>query len=108
MARESPYRKFVEEVKELNLLFSSNSTSNFETDWFDVSRYRKIIIIVSTDKTCEIQLIFSNTNAPDYFDSFTAAYGYYMFERDIIAKNLKIGVYHGATPSNFNLIIYTL
>ena len=108
MVRESPYREFVEEVKELNLLFSSNSTGDFETDWFDVSRYRKIIIIVRTDKTCEIQLIFSNTDVPDYFDSFTAAYGLYKFESDIVAKNLKIKVVHGAAPSNFSLIIYTL
>jgi len=108
VVRESPYRKFVEEVKELNLLFSSNSTSDFETDWLDVSRYRKIIIIVRTDKTCEIQLMFSNADAPDYFDSFTAAYGFYKFESDIVAKNLKIKVVHGAAPSNFSLIIYTL
>ena len=108
MVRESPYREFVEEVKELNLLYSSTSTSNFESGWIDVSRYRKIIIILSTDKSCEIQLIFSNTNTLDYFKSFTAAYGMYYFESNIYAKNLKIKVTHGATPSNFNLIIYTL
>jgi hypothetical protein len=108
VVRESPYRKFVEEIKELNLLYSSTSTSNFESDWIDVSRYRKIIIIVSTDGSCEIQLIFSNSNSLDYFESFTVAYGKYELESNVYAKNLKIKVIHGTTPSNFNLIVYTL
>ena len=108
MVRKSPYAGFVEEIKELKLLYSSTSTSDFETDWIDVSGYRKIIIIVSTDRTCEIQLIFSNSNNLDYFESFTVAYGKYELESNVYAKNLKIKVIHGTTPSNFNLIIYTL
>jgi hypothetical protein len=107
MPREAPHRKYVEEIKELNSVFSSTSTSDFETDFLDVSGYRKVIIIVRTDSTCEVQLIFSD-NTITLYQSFTVAYGTYRIESDVLARNMKIKVVHGSTPTNFNLIIYTL